>query len=452
MHRSGTSVTMAAIEALGVEVGEGLLPPGPDNETGYWEDRAVMELNERLLAALGMTWDSVALIPEAAWTSESVAELRREALVLLRSQFAGHRTWGFKDPRSIRVLPFWQAVLSELGAPVKYVVAFRNPSSVAASLAYRNQFARAKSYYLWLSHYVPYLDRLLGEDCLYVDYDSLVDSADLTLRRIGSFIHGAERMQGRELPADFLETTLRADLRHARFEEPQIDADTPTILKRAFVLLQRLAAGVAPGLMADINALQRRYEEDATLLREMDCQEREAGKWRSIVKAEEPIRDKIEKMGLYQADLSIKMERVDSRHEAQAKEGEALCRGLAELGERMGHVQSYVGSTAARVEDIQEKVVVQIDELRRAFASTAARVEDVQEKVVVQIDELHRALASALNPGSAQPRSGYRDKPQDLIAAQALIESIYQSTSWRITKPVRAAKILAARALAYLKR
>jgi len=392
MHRSGTSVTMAAIEALGVELGGGLLPPGPDNETGYWEDRAVLELNERLLAALGMTWDSVRLIPEAEWASDNVVELRREAVILLRSQFAAHPVWGFKDPRSIRVLPFWQAVLGELAVPVKYVVAFRNPSSVAASLAYRNQFARVKSYYLWLSHYIPYLHRLLDENCLFVDYDNLVDSAAPTLQRIASFIHGAERMQ--ELPADFLQTTLRADLRHARFEAAQIDVGAPAILKQVFSLLESFAMGFSPERAAEVNALQRRYEEDASLLEQLDRQEQEAGKWKSIVETEEPVRHKIEKMGLYQADLSMKMERVDARHEAQAKEGEALVRGLAELGARIDELGAEIHNVHSRAAD------------------TAARVEDVQEKVVVQIDELHRALASALSPGSSQAQSAGQGGPR----------------------------------------
>lgn len=35
MHRSGTSVLSAGLEALGVEFGENLIPPRPDNPKGY---------------------------------------------------------------------------------------------------------------------------------------------------------------------------------------------------------------------------------------------------------------------------------------------------------------------------------------------------------------------------------------------------------------------------------
>ena len=46
MHRSGTSFTAKAIQLLGASLGgpEGLMAPGPDNPSGYWENRDIKEL------------------------------------------------------------------------------------------------------------------------------------------------------------------------------------------------------------------------------------------------------------------------------------------------------------------------------------------------------------------------------------------------------------------------
>ena len=67
MHRSGTSALTRGLQMLGVYLGNDFLSPQPDNPTGYWEDRKICELNERLLAAFGLKWEDVALIDDARW-------------------------------------------------------------------------------------------------------------------------------------------------------------------------------------------------------------------------------------------------------------------------------------------------------------------------------------------------------------------------------------------------
>ena len=79
MHRSGTSALARGLQMLGVYLGNDFLSPQPDNPTGYWEDRNIFELNERLLAVFGLKWDEVALIDDARWHEPEVKLLRGEA-------------------------------------------------------------------------------------------------------------------------------------------------------------------------------------------------------------------------------------------------------------------------------------------------------------------------------------------------------------------------------------
>jgi hypothetical protein len=127
MHRSGTSALARGVQALGVYLGTTFLSTRPDNPTGYWEDRNICELNERLLAAFGLKWTDVSLLEDTRWREPAVESLRQEAVEYLRTQFMGHRLWGFKDPRTVRVLPFWESVLQSLGVDVCYLVVIRIP-------------------------------------------------------------------------------------------------------------------------------------------------------------------------------------------------------------------------------------------------------------------------------------------------------------------------------------
>ena len=56
MHRSGTSALARVLNLLGVDLGTNLLPAAEDNETGFWEHRDLVLVNEEVLrhSAAGM--------------------------------------------------------------------------------------------------------------------------------------------------------------------------------------------------------------------------------------------------------------------------------------------------------------------------------------------------------------------------------------------------------------
>ena len=60
---------------LGVYLGNNFLGAKPDNPTGYWEDRNIYEINERLLAVLGLKWEDIELIDDARWHEPEVEAL-----------------------------------------------------------------------------------------------------------------------------------------------------------------------------------------------------------------------------------------------------------------------------------------------------------------------------------------------------------------------------------------
>jgi len=243
MHRGGTSLVTRGLKALGVELGENLMPAAPENPTGFWEDLQLYQLNERLLASMGRNWDSIAPIRNESWDLPSLQDLRLEALEAVKTRFGNFALWGFKDPRTSRLLPFWQSLLKHLGVVESYVLVIRNPISVARSLNTRNQFAYEKSYLLWLQHCVEAYTHTCGRPRIVVDYDVLMDNPVEQLRRISDKLELPLDSKVEEAIKDFSGGFLEADLRHSVFRPADVTLDihASELVSTLYDLLRKVA-------------------------------------------------------------------------------------------------------------------------------------------------------------------------------------------------------------------
>lgn len=243
MHRSGTSAFARGMQALGVHLGNNFLDTQPDNPTGYWEDRHVCELNERLLAVLGLKWTDASLIDKANWRKPAVESLVAEAAEYLRANFTGHSLWGYKDPRTIRLLPFWQSVLRQLEVDEYYLVAIRNPLSVAASLFQRQGMDTVTAHRLWLVYMVPNLSEVANRRFIVADYDLLMADPQAQLERIARALElpldEHTKAEVCRFSGDFLDTNLC----HTLFSEYDFEPTrgvTP-LAREAYLWLRQLA-------------------------------------------------------------------------------------------------------------------------------------------------------------------------------------------------------------------
>src|ERR1700691_1801237 len=243
MHRSGTSALARGLQMLGVYLGNDFISPKPDNPTGYWEDRNIFGLNERLLAVFGLKWEEVALIDDARWDESGVEAVRTEAVAYLKSQFVSHPLWGFKDPRTIRLLPFWQLVLRLLDVHECYLVVIRNPRSVAQSLLKRHGMDQITAHFLWLVYMVPYLSEIAGKPFIVADYDMVMADPRQQIERIAL---------GLKIPLDesataaieqFAGDFLDPNLRHSFFKESDFDTNPRLrpLTREAYLWLRRIA-------------------------------------------------------------------------------------------------------------------------------------------------------------------------------------------------------------------
>jgi hypothetical protein len=151
MHRSGTSAVAGCLERLGVCMGRRLAPGDEWNPRGYFEDGDLVELNDRLLTAHGIRWDSL-----DDGTSPDATVLQTHALEAtgwLAEAFGhGSITWGFKDPRVCRLEKFWSGWFDAAGLSPRMVLVLRHPREIAHSLQRRDGLSLTRSIWLWVRH------------------------------------------------------------------------------------------------------------------------------------------------------------------------------------------------------------------------------------------------------------------------------------------------------------
>lgn len=213
MHRSGTSAITRGLAALGVELGDNLLPPAQENnETGFWEDKDIFDFNERLLNKLGRSWDSASLIPDEAIASELHRADREEAASLIKKKLEGVSSFGIKDPRICILLPFWKSVFQSIDISPRYIICVRNPASVIHSLSKRDNLSIEKSLTLWLIHTLSAIHHTSSETRIFVDYELLLENPERELARmaecIGAAVPAKDSREIIEYTRDFLSKNL----------------------------------------------------------------------------------------------------------------------------------------------------------------------------------------------------------------------------------------------------
>lgn len=188
-HRSGTSAVAGIVGSLGFDIGQSEMPPHRDNPVGYWENNALVALNDQLLHAFGRNWWSLEGLPEDWRTSNSISEGFQEKLdLILAREMDPTRDWCIKDPRLCHVLPAWLDRMRALGRASRVVLVLRHPSEVAASLAARDGFSERRALRLWALN-VSRSERASRDvPRLLLLYDDIIREPEKTRARIAAFV------------------------------------------------------------------------------------------------------------------------------------------------------------------------------------------------------------------------------------------------------------------------
>ena len=161
------------------------------NPTGFWEDKEIVyKINHEIYAKLDVLARGFALIDKerlAGMAMQSVGDL---AMEVLEKRFESTQIWGFKDPKTARLIPFWQPVFSRLGINENYVIVLRNPLSSAHShQRLSSAWGSIETGLLrWLVDLVSAIQETSGKRRMIVSYEALMENPRGQMERMREFI------------------------------------------------------------------------------------------------------------------------------------------------------------------------------------------------------------------------------------------------------------------------
>lgn len=236
MHRSGTSAITRTVNLAGVYLGEDLLAPQKDNPKGFWENKNIMEFNDRVLESIGTSWDDVNKIDPTINKLEMLDSFKEELKTLVHNEFDGFNLWGWKDPRTCLLLPLWTEVLAELEISVDFIIPIRNPIEVAESLSKRNGFSHKKGILLWYKYTLMALMYSRGFRRVFVDYHKFLTNWQDEFSNIINILNLEWPSDRTKFESDVSEF-VTPSLRHNKATEQDAQKSLPVPISNLYSLL-----------------------------------------------------------------------------------------------------------------------------------------------------------------------------------------------------------------------
>ncbi len=182
MHRSGTSLTTSLLKSAGLDVGQRLLMENDSNPRGHYEDLDFVDFHEDVLDAQGLH--------TAGWVldrSIPISEILLPQAINLVEKNNSKPLWGWKDPRTVLFLDFWQKLIPE----AKFVFVYRQPWEVMDSLFRRGNPTFVKNPNLALEVWQHY-NQLILEFCQTFPERSILLSLDSVIQDPVNLIKGIQ--------------------------------------------------------------------------------------------------------------------------------------------------------------------------------------------------------------------------------------------------------------------
>jgi len=254
MHRSGTSVITEVIHAMGAHPGTARDLPAPDlfNPTGFWENVPIRTLDLQLFERFDAPWTE----PHRIDLSQLTAHERE--VFLQKAREVSRSVTLIKDPRMSLLLPLWREVFVD---PV-YVIAWREPTAVAASLSTRDALPPLQGIALWEMYTRAILRETRGLPRVLVAYGDLMADPARAARELHERLESLG-VRGLKLPApERIGQSVKPDFnRSAIAGDEWLDADQlelRNLLRSGAVLEQEI-----PDVSARTRALVETFATNA---------------------------------------------------------------------------------------------------------------------------------------------------------------------------------------------
>jgi hypothetical protein len=314
MHRSGTSATAGLLGMLGAELGSRLMPPGPDNPKGFWENLDVVDINDALLAGLDRRWDDVRDMPKDWMASAPATEARAAIATLVEREFAHAPLWAIKDPRLCRTAALWRDALIERDVRPAFLLLVRHPEEVVASLDARSGVPLPESArLLWLRHLIEAERASRGCNRCLITYEELLGDWRACVDRITSELDLSWPISPKAAQAR-IHAFLGKDGRHHAFAGPVPDDALAQIACKVYtdLLDRRTSIRVWQSITQLADRLRRIPFLQTPLIEELAGEHTRIARLNAAMKAE--LQAAIDARSAWALDLDQRLEASQEAH------------------------------------------------------------------------------------------------------------------------------------------
>lgn len=251
VHRAGTSLITRSLDALGVDLGDHLMPGSKDNPLGYFEDVRAVDTNETILRKLGRRWTDIApLQMPREITPDWHGEI--ETIDAIIKSFQGNE-FAIKDPRLSLTFKIWQDRILDAGMQVKTIICVRRPSEVARSLNKRDLTPTPKGELIWFFYMISAIYNAPRGNSLFVSYETMLTSPANEVQRIANWLGADADFRTGSKPQDFVSNFIKPELRRERDRSLE---HTPMAVTELYDILMEAASKDADALDSVVKAAE----------------------------------------------------------------------------------------------------------------------------------------------------------------------------------------------------
>ena len=456
MHRSGTSAVTRVLNLLGVPLPPKLVGSFAGNELGHWEPAELPALHDRMLRDAGSNVNGVLGIDRGWFGSRAARDAADEVAAYLTETFPEAPLFALKDPRMALFVPVWRRALHQLGIAPRFVLPFRAPREVAASLTRRqlsvftdSAWPPARGELVWLNYVLSAERDTRDAPRTFVRFDALLDDWRAESGRMADQLGLAWPRAADEANSE-IEGYLSREHKHEHASDPAVTA----VARAVWEQLERCAVEPYAGAEAfdaaarELDAGRALFGEYVSalesLLGALPLARMEFGDFPTPLEQAEPPGPDADAAQLRKALLRSQALQLGAAAErrvqaAALRDFKTLNTALTQtqLGEALA--DPAPASNAAALHGECERLREEADALRRAQAplnvKLAAQRTQLEEQEA-QLRDLRRNAESAEQRAQVLFDENEANKAR-LGYAQRDMDRVLRSTSWRLTAPVR---------------
>ena len=402
MHRSGTSAITGALRHCDVWVGEEteLTDANVENPLGFWERRDMRDLCDQMLHSAGADWWKIANFDPKAIPRAALAEQRRNFEKIV-SKLDKYQAWVIKEPRLCLLLPVLRHYVD---SPVCIHI-YRNPLDVARSLQTRNGFSISAGLALWEVYNLHALRASEGLPRISLSYEALMQYPVETLNALVKELDGLGGGHPIKPDSGLIERFIDLDLYHQRATDEETE---DYLLPSQRALWLRLRSGEVFDGVLNIPV------SEATKQALLDLESVEV----SFSLHNDRTNELETRLNKHGAMLKTREARIEA---LEASTG-LLRSNLETRDERIGALE---GSTDRLRSNLEERTATlrSRDEKIKSMEASATRLRNNLKDRDKWLKDRDKWL---------------KDRDKWLKDRDKRIDELYNSTSWKITAPLRA--------------